>query len=114
MNVVLYLLRGDLAEPLPPSDYAVSVITELELLSFPKLDTTGESRIRALLDTVSIIDLSLEVREATIALRRIHRLKLPDAIIAATAVVLEGELLTNDAALLGLGDIEAKAVRLSS
>ena len=32
-NIVLYMLRGDLAAPLPPLDYAVSVITELELLA---------------------------------------------------------------------------------
>lgn len=32
-NVVLYFLGGRLAAPLPPGDYGVSVITEMELLA---------------------------------------------------------------------------------
>jgi len=34
-NAVLYLLAGHLAEPLPQADFYVSVITEIELLSYP-------------------------------------------------------------------------------
>lgn len=44
-NIVLYLLRGDLADPLCPGRYYVSVITEMELLSFPDLDDAAEAAI---------------------------------------------------------------------
>ncbi|MFA5920045.1 MAG: hypothetical protein WC856_01990 [Methylococcaceae bacterium] len=34
-NAVFYFLAGHLAEPLPQADFYVSVITEIELLSYP-------------------------------------------------------------------------------
>ena len=37
-NAVIYLQKGWLAEPLPPGEYLISVITEIELLSFASLD----------------------------------------------------------------------------
>lgn len=45
-NAILYHLGGQLAEPLPPSEYAVSVITEMELFSFASRDRTAEAQIR--------------------------------------------------------------------
>lgn len=36
-NIVLYFLGGKLANPLPSGQYFVSVITEIELLSYPSL-----------------------------------------------------------------------------
>lgn len=36
-NIVLYYLAGKLDQPLPKAEYYVSVITEIELLSYSKL-----------------------------------------------------------------------------
>ena len=36
-NAVLYFLGDRLAEPLPSGDYFVSIITEMELLSYPSI-----------------------------------------------------------------------------
>lgn len=96
-NVVLYFLGGTLAEPLPEGAYHVSVITELELLSYPKLTSEQESAIGTFLGALKIVGLESRVKEAAIQLRRQHGLKLPDAIIAGTALALGAELLTNDA-----------------
>jgi len=41
-NVVLYLLGGRLAEPLPVGQFALSVISEMELLAWPSLDAAAE------------------------------------------------------------------------
>ena len=43
-NVVLYHLGDRLAEPLPHGAICVSVITEMELLSYPSLSPEEESR----------------------------------------------------------------------
>ncbi len=43
-NVALYLLGGQLAEPLPAGSYGVSVITEMELLAWPSLTTRKKGR----------------------------------------------------------------------
>ena len=45
---------------------------------------------------------SSEVKKETFKLRRAVRLKLPDCIIAATAITLNAVLLTNDKELLDL------------
>ena len=111
-NVVLYLLRGDLTQPLDPADYYVSVITEMELLSFPGLDRAGEAAIEEFLGAVTVVDLTPEIRRAAIALRARHGLKLPDAIIAATAQVLQAKLLTNDEALLRIEGLPAQSLAL--
>lgn len=45
-NIVLYLLGGRLAQPLPAGAYAMSVITEMELLSFPGLLPAEEDAVK--------------------------------------------------------------------
>lgn len=95
-NIVLSLLGGELAEPLPVSLYFVSIITEIELLSYPSLSSSEESAIRAFLRDIHVVDMDTDIKEHAIRLRRYHGMKLPDAIIAATALSLDGALLTND------------------
>ncbi len=80
-NIVLYYLGGRLAEPLPSGQYFVSVITEMELLSYPNLREVEERYIREFLDRLQIINLNDTVKNAAIALRQQHRFKLPDAIV---------------------------------
>ncbi|MDR4464178.1 MAG: PIN domain-containing protein [Nitrospira sp.] len=41
-------------------------------------------------------------------LRKRYGLKLPDAIVAATALALDATLLTNDERLLALNDVNAR------
>jgi predicted nucleic acid-binding protein len=60
----------------------LSVINKIELLGFSKVD-------RVLIDFVgyaNIYQLDEDITELTINLRKKHRIKLPDAIIAATAI----------------------------
>ena len=98
-NVVIYLLEGRLAEPLDATRICASVITEIELLSHPNLDAKSESAIRAFLSEIEIIGLAEPIKEECITLRRRHGLTIPDAVIAATAITLDTQLLSNDAKL---------------
>jgi predicted nucleic acid-binding protein len=83
-NAVLYFLGGRLSNTLPDGDYFVSVITEMELLSYPSLDSAAETQIRWFLLEITVVPLSRPVIDLAIALRREHAMKLPDAVIAAT------------------------------
>jgi len=112
-NIVLYLLGGRLAQPLDPGEYYLSVITEMELLSYAGLSGKGEQQVREFLSSVTVVDLTTEVKEAAIRLRREHKLKLPDAIVAATADVLDAELLTNDQHLLDMPDLRTLSLPLA-
>ena len=111
-NVILYFLGGRLADPFPAGAYTISVISELELLAYPGLDSSEEQRIRDFLADVSITDLTQSVKQHAVNLRKRFGLKLPDAIVAATALALEATLLTNDQRLLALSDVPSQALRV--
>ncbi|MBL8887298.1 MAG: type II toxin-antitoxin system VapC family toxin [Phycisphaerales bacterium] len=111
-NIVLYFLSGRLAEPLPVGPLAISVITELELLSFPALDAAGESTIRTFLSQVTVLDLAGPVKDAAVAARRTHGLRLPDAIVVGTASAHGLSLLTNDERLVRKQVVETRSLRL--
>lgn len=99
-NVALYVLSGRLSAPLPVGHYGVSVITEMELLVWPSLTPPEEARVQAFLQTVILCELTPATRQQAVRLRRSERLKLPDAIICATALEHQVELQTNDQRLL--------------
>lgn len=80
----------------PVESFAVSQITRMELLSFPALTDEERNRIDSFLSSITVILLDEAIETAAIALRRKSRLKLPDAIIAATASVHGLTLLTLD------------------
>ncbi len=76
---------------------AVSVISFMELLSYPAITAEEEKVIRQFLAFCEILSIDEQVRERTILLRKRHRVKLPDSIIAATAMTNGLSLLTADA-----------------
>ena len=108
-NAVIVLTAGDnattsdLENKLKAADLFISVISEIELFSKPSLPPDEEENLRAFLaERTIIIDLTDDVKNETITLRRSVKLKLPDCIVAATAVVLDSVLLTADKELLRL------------
>lgn len=111
-NVVLYFLGGRLLEPLPPGLSFISVITEIELLSYPSLSAEEETHVRNFLSKIAIIGLDPEIKETAITFRRQYHLKVPDAIIAASAKVLHATLLTNDSSLLKIPEIRTTSLKI--
>ena len=111
-NVILYFLGGRLVDPFPVGAYAISVISELELLAYPGLVSSEEQRVRAFLADIPITDLTQSVKHHAVDLRKRFGLKLPDAIVAATALALEATLLTNDQRLLVLADVPTQTLRV--
>lgn len=113
-NVVLYHLGGRLSRPLTGSQACVSIITALELLSYPDIIPAEEAHIRSFLDDLTVVGLGPAINESTIKLRRAYRLKLPDAIICATALSLDATLLTNDKRLSGITEMRVESVALNA
>lgn len=60
-----------------------------------------------------IIDLTPEIKIQAIHLRRTYKLKLPDAIIAATAVTLKAKFLTNDIQLHNILGLDTQNMRIN-
>jgi predicted nucleic acid-binding protein len=111
-NAVIYLQKGWLEVSLPPGEYLISVITEIELLSFAGLNNEQRSWLQRLIDDLDVVEIDWAVKQCTIALRRDHRLKLPDALIAATAITRDAVLLTNDAQLAAVPELRCQMLKL--
>lgn len=97
-NILLYFLKGhpEVVELIADKEIVISVITEIELLSFPLLTFEIIQQIKNLLQDCTVLDLIPEVKELTIELRRKYKIKLPDSIIAASAIFKKIPLLTSD------------------
>ena len=106
-NAILYILSGnECMKPFTNSRLAVSDISFMELLSFPSISAQEEDTIRQLLKRCDILHIDEAVMELTIQLRRAYKIKLPDAIIAATAVSRGLPLLTADTGFFRIEDLQ--------
>lgn len=96
-NFLIYLLEGH-PEAALFADYsfAISFITEIEMLGRVGLSPSDDKLIRDLLNNCVIIDLMPSVKDKAIKLKQTRKTKLPDALIAATAQHYKLTLLTAD------------------
>ena len=79
-----------------------SVIVRMELLAKPDMKSLEEQGFRAFLADLTVFPLNEQVEQTATAIRRATKIKLPDCIVAATAIVLNAVLLTDDTHLLNL------------
>lgn len=97
-SVLIDLAAGDksAAIALNGLQIHVSIITCIEFLAWPKLTEPGLASATALLDQYNTEDIGRAIRDYSAWLKRTYKLKLPDAVIAATAKNLNIPLLTRD------------------
>lgn len=102
-NVFLYFLSADARirrlfseQFLSENEIVTSAIVRIELLSFPQLSPAQESAIRDLIDQFRVIPITKAIEELAIDIRRKYKVKIPDAIIAATAYSTSSILVTHD------------------
>ena len=107
-NILLYFLKGEreIVEMISDKDVVISFISELELLSFPKISPESEEIIKGLLRNCLIVDINQEIKDLTIGFRKKSKLKLPDSTIAATSYYLKLPLLTSDKQFRTIKEIE--------
>lgn len=77
------------------SNFSVSIISKIEVLGFNTLDYEME-QLESFIQLSSIVYIDEAVADKTIEIRRMKRIKLPDAIIAATALVQNCILLSHN------------------
>jgi len=96
-NLIIDALNGVVAADAEYSRYTrvlISRITWMEVLVGAQQD---DAQLRDFLDTqFEIIPLDLAVAERAVQLRRAHHIRLPDAIIWATAQVHDAVLVTRN------------------
>ena len=84
-------------EILKESQPCISTITEIELLCWKTPTPKDTAVINAFINDAVVIELERPIKLKTADIRKAHRIKLPDAIIAATATVYGYTLLTRNA-----------------
>ncbi len=97
-NIILYFLGNDpdVVKALEESEVVISFVSELELLSYPKISETEEDQFRGFLDSSQLVNINQEIKEITIDLKRKYKLKPPVAIIAASSYYFNLPLFTAD------------------
>jgi predicted nucleic acid-binding protein len=97
-NAVLYILNGDvtLADFLFEKELYLSIISEMELLSYKDLTDKDRKEIIEFLKAFIIISINENIKLNAIEVKKTSNMKLPDSIIAATAISLKLPLITSD------------------
>ena len=77
-NILIYFLQGDkdVVEMISDKEVVISFITELELLSLPKISDKSKKLIKELLKICLIIDINAEIKDLAIEFRKKSKLKL--------------------------------------
>lgn len=87
-NVVIYLSKRELSLSFIEQfeDIRISVVTYMEILGFPFKDSREEELVGELVGLFETVFINQSIADKVVEIRRSHTIKLPDAIIAATAI----------------------------
>jgi predicted nucleic acid-binding protein len=96
-NIIIYLSKRKIEpEKVASSEdrLYISVITYMEVLGYKFENKFEKQKIVELCSHFPVINLNSEIVNKVISVRQKHKIKLPDAIILATAVVSKMDLIT--------------------
>ena len=118
-NAIVCLLRGEntLQQRLQSAEWVgISILSQIEFLAFPNLSENDRRIFQEFSDGVDVVGLERAERaliDRIVSLRAQYRLKLPDAIIAATALERDATLITDDRQLRMLSAIRSSSTTAS-
>jgi predicted nucleic acid-binding protein len=94
-NVLIKLGQGNeqIADLLASKNISISIITEMEILAWPQHKPAEIVKAKSMINQFSIVGLNEYIKDQAILIRRQTKMKLPDAIIASTALFLGYPLL---------------------
>jgi len=78
------------------TNYSISVISRIELYAFSKLNPKDKATLDVFTNQAALLNINEDIIEKTIELRQTYKTKLPDAIIAATALSYGLTLVTHN------------------
>ncbi|MGL5113339.1 MAG: type II toxin-antitoxin system VapC family toxin [Flavobacterium sp.] len=96
-NFLIHINQGEsVVEPFLDYNLAVSFITEIELLGAFSVSKSQKNQLKNLLNDCLILEMNYQIKNTCIYIRNKYKIKIPDAIIAATAIEFNIPLLTSD------------------
>ncbi len=112
-NTIIYLSKELIEIETLFSDneeYAVSVITYMEVLGYDFDSNEEREFIEELLSSLTIIYIDEAISNKVIELKKIVKIKLPDAIICATTILYNSVLITNDIRLKNIQELKLNLI----
>ena len=100
-NILIYLSRGQIGIIEIIQNYNklfISVITKMEVLGFPFKSDNERKQTEKIVSLFEVIHTNNEIAEAVIQFRKKKKIKIPDAIILATAKSIKASILTANSA----------------
>ena len=89
------------------TEILISFITRIEALVYNPSEASVQLTIRSILEASSELSMSKEILLKTVEIRKKAKIKLPDAVIAATAIIHNLTLLSdNDSDFLKVGELK--------
>ncbi len=96
-NAIIYLLSGNnVMKQFLTNKFGLSIISKMELLSYSDIKENDEIIIKDFLNECIIINLNQNIEQTAISLRKKYKIKLPDSIVASTAICYNIPLITAD------------------
>ncbi|GAB5466179.1 MAG: hypothetical protein Kapaf2KO_16150 [Candidatus Kapaibacteriales bacterium] len=118
-NILIYYLNKRISEVNAKLLYtkfdrcSVSVVSRLELLCWRELKQEEASHINTFMETFSNIDVNIEIAEMAADIKKVHRLKLADSIIEATAIINGMDLYSNDTEFTKIKELNTISIPLN-
>ena len=101
-NVIIYYFNGitmdDRVDEILRESFNISIITKIEFLSWQKLRKEKELEKEALsfISHANVYELTDKIADKVIDIRQQYKIKTPDAIIGATALIHGFDIVTNN------------------
>ncbi len=117
-NILIYYFNGITEkEPITAilkNSFNISIITKIEFLSWQKLISDKELNDKALdfISNATVFDLDNTIADKAIENRQKYRIKTPDAIIGATALIHGFEIITNNVDDFKKLDLKIKTIKM--
>ena len=115
-NVLVYILQGN-----PQVKYfaeseilTVSCITEMEILGKYQISESEKQIVGKALEHCNIIDIDRKIKQMAINIKQRNKIKLPDAIIAATAIKNNVALVTADKDFKKISELDLIMIDLTT
>jgi predicted nucleic acid-binding protein len=101
-NILIYHTKGlhtasrFINEVIAQQGFNISILTQIEFLGWEKHTVKGFRKCRRLIELANVYLIDEDIAEEAIGLKRLVRIKLADAVIAATALVNNLKLATRN------------------
>jgi hypothetical protein len=104
-NIIIYYLDDQIPEDhvgtlldIFQNSFNISTITHIEVLGWHLLEGEKRNEAESFLENATVLFVDEKIQQKTVELKKMKKMKTPDAIIGATAIVYDLTLVTRNEA----------------